>query len=88
MAENYKILYEQMKKMLDMYQDEIVPNLRKELDKRVKLVYCRDCAWYREDDPEYRGTCVNPHCGKSYYGCHVAEEHYCSFGERRSNEKG
>ena len=57
MAENYKLLYEQMKKMLEMYQDEIVPNLRKELDKRVNLVYCRDCAWYREYDPEYKGIC-------------------------------
>ena len=49
MAENYKLLYEQMKKMLEMYQDEIVPNLRKELDKRVEVVYCKDCDWYRED---------------------------------------
>lgn len=29
MAENYKFLYEQTKKMLTMYQDEIVPGLRK-----------------------------------------------------------
>lgn len=29
MAESYKHLYEQMKKMLTKYQDEIVPGLRK-----------------------------------------------------------
>lgn len=32
MAENYKQLYEQMKKMVDMYQDEIVPGFRKTTD--------------------------------------------------------
>lgn len=31
MAENYKHLYQQMKKMVDMYQDEIVPGLWKEI---------------------------------------------------------
>ena len=29
MAENYKNLYAQMKKMVEQYQDEIVPGLRK-----------------------------------------------------------
>ena len=29
MAENYKHLYAQMKKMVEQYQDEIVPGLRK-----------------------------------------------------------
>lgn len=38
MAENYKALYEQMKKMVSLYQDEIVPNLRKEFDKRMEVV--------------------------------------------------
>lgn len=32
MAENYKQLYEQMKKMVAMYQDEIVPGFRKTTD--------------------------------------------------------
>ena len=31
MAENYKLLYEQMKKMVAVYQDEIVPGLRDQL---------------------------------------------------------
>ena len=33
MAENYKILYEQMKKMVEKYQDDIVPGLRRVIDR-------------------------------------------------------
>ena len=33
MAENYKILYEQMKKMVEKYQDDIVPGLRRDIDR-------------------------------------------------------
>lgn len=33
MVENYKHLYEQTKKMLAMYQDEIVPGFRKTIEK-------------------------------------------------------
>ena len=32
MAENYKHLYEQMKKLVGMYQDEIVPGMRKQIE--------------------------------------------------------
>lgn len=32
MAENWKHLYEQMKKMVAVYQDEIVPGLRKQVE--------------------------------------------------------
>ena len=32
MAENYKHLYEQMKKMLTMYQDNLVPGFRQKID--------------------------------------------------------
>jgi hypothetical protein len=32
MAENWKHLYEQMKKMVAMYQDEIVPGLRQQVE--------------------------------------------------------
>ena len=42
MAENYKMLYEQMKKMLEMYQDEIVPKLREELEKRRPIIDTSD----------------------------------------------
>lgn len=32
MAENYKHLYEQMKKMVTMYQDELIPGLRAQIE--------------------------------------------------------
>ena len=48
----------------------------------VPVVRCEKCDWYREDG----SICVNPKCGKSYYGCRVPEQHFCSYGERRSDE--
>ena len=86
MAENYKILYEQMKKMLDMYQDEIVPNLRKELDKRVNLVYCRDCKhWQHIGDGT--GDCTN---ARFHLDGHADPsmklDDFCSCGERRTDD--
>ena len=47
----------------------------------VEVVRCKDCDWYREDG----GICVNAKCSKSYYGCRVREQHFCSYGERRSD---
>ena len=41
MAENYKHLYEQTKKMLTMYQDELIPGVRKtiaELEEKSKWI--------------------------------------------------
>lgn len=46
----------------------------------VPVVRCKDCAW-RYDDSD----CLNPKCGKSWYGCPVTDEHYCSYGERRAD---
>ena len=45
----------------------------------VKVVRCKDCDWHSESD----GVCTNPKCGKSWYGCPVPDEHYCSYGEWR-----
>lgn len=36
MAENYKHLYEQTKKMLAMYQDELIPGFRKKIEELEK----------------------------------------------------
>lgn len=44
----------------------------------VEVVRCRDCDWNDRD-----GRCMNPKCGKSWYGCPVPNKHYCSYGERR-----
>lgn len=49
MAENYKHLYEQMKKMVENYQDVIVPGLRNviaDLDiNRKDVGNCDGCYW-------------------------------------------
>lgn len=45
-------------------------------------VRCIDCTWYNK-----HGRCTNPHCGKSWYGCPVPSNHYCSYGEPWSNIK-
>ena len=47
----------------------------------VEVVRCKACDWYRKDG----SICVNPKCGKSWYGCRVPEQHYCSYGERKDN---
>lgn len=44
------------------------------------IVRCKDCAWYDEWD-----RCVNSHCTKSYYGCRVPKDHFCSYGERKDD---
>lgn len=49
----------------------------------VEVVRCNDCDWYRDDG----SVCVNPKCGKSWYGCRVPQEHYCSFGNRRTTNE-
>lgn len=45
MAENYKHLYEQTKKMLAMYQDELIPGFRKtieEMEAKSKWISVKD----------------------------------------------
>lgn len=82
MPTNYKLLYEQMRKMVEMYQDEIVPQMREMLDKRVEVVRCKDCkhltfgecyntAWDIRDGSY---TPVNPN-------------DFCSYGEREEDTK-
>ena len=46
----------------------------------VEVVRCKDCDWYDGR------VCVNAKCVKSWYGCRVSQEHYCSFGERRATD--
>lgn len=44
----------------------------------IQVVRCKNCNWYRDE-----GLCMNPHCGKSWYGCPVRPDHFCSYGERK-----
>ena len=50
MDENYKHLYTQMKNMVEKYQDEIVPGLRKVItemeENRVEVVHGRWVEWH------------------------------------------
>lgn len=48
----------------------------------VEVVRCKDCAWHDDED----NVCVNSRCSKSYYGCRVPREHFCSYGEKRDEE--
>lgn len=52
-------------------------------DAVAELVRCNSCDWYRKHEG---GICVNPKCVKSWYGCQVPSEHFCSYGERREGE--
>lgn len=81
MAENYKELYHWAKHMLDKYQDEIVPGLREQLAKRVEVVHCRECTWfkpYQKPVEDFDGRCV-------VHMCETDEEEYCSCGKRRDD---
>lgn len=52
-------------------------------DAMAELTRCGGCDWYRQNEGS---ICVNPKCGKSWYGCPVPPEHFCSYGERREGE--
>lgn len=54
------------------------------IESGVEVVRCKNCAWYRDEER----ICTNSHCTKSYHGCRVREEHYCSYGERKEQEDG
>ena len=85
MAENYKRLYEQMKKLVAMYQDEIVPGLRKTIEEmernRVEVVRCKDCIRWMKDVAgctDFVGRCA-------YANYMIGATGYCLYGERKEN---
>jgi hypothetical protein len=85
MAENYKHLYEQMKKMVAMYQDEIVPGMRKsieELEKNQIKVRCKDCQFSKYFEESGTRKCRTQ--GGLYRT--VQDDDFCSYGERREGE--
>lgn len=75
MAENYKLLYEQMKKLVAKYQDEIVPGLREQIESRVEVCRCKDCKHW---DKDFNW------CDKKRI--HMEADDFCSYGERREGE--
>ena len=54
----------------------------------VEVVRCKDCKW-RTDCDFYnkKGICVNRRYTAGRYGLEVPEQHFCSFGERKDDEK-
>ena len=86
MAENYKHLYQQMKKMVEMYQDEVVPGLRKTIEEmeqnRVEVIRCEECKhWWKKNE-----LCAHPKCRTGMVCVTEAPpNHYCSYGERKDN---
>lgn len=67
MKENYKHLYQQMKKMVEMYQDELVPNLWKLVEKREE-----ELVELRENFVEYVCSGINnpaPYCANRRNEC-------------------
>lgn len=77
MAENYKLLYEQMKKIVTEYQDKVVPCLReiiKYLEKNQIKVRCKDCKW--------RNTKGCPYI--NFNASAREDSDFCSDGERRT----
>lgn len=84
MAENYKELYHWAKYMLDKYQDEIVPGLREQLEKRVEVVRCKECK-HRDwrQNPEHgkvETVCKHP-CGLK----NPRKEGFCGYGVRKTD---
>ena len=89
MAENYKHLYEQTNKMLTMYQDELIPGFRKqieELEKNQVKVRCKDCKHY--DNSEGIQWChLNSKFAQWGTDWHsFPEDGFCSYGERKDND--
>ena len=87
MAENYKQLYEQMKKLVALYQDEVVPELREQLASRVEVVRCEDCKYYREGKIwEGIKFCFRLRCSDGEpVGYNFSADDFCSRGERKDN---
>ena len=78
MPDNYKHLYEQMKTMVEMYQDELVPGLRKKIEEleqsRVEVVRCKDCKHHDRCEMEDL---------LRFFDC--IENPYCAAGERKEH---
>jgi hypothetical protein len=82
---NWKQLYTNASIMLDKYQNEVVPQLREQLEKRAEVVRCKDCKHYqlRKPYPSYNATVKS--CCRSA-NIRVNEDDFCSYGERREGE--
>ena len=83
MAENYKRLYEQMKKMVAMYQEEVVPGLREQLGKRVEVVRCKACKHWAYDKYFEQHYCSSLK-GLRHF---ISPNDYCPHGAKMDGER-
>ena len=94
MAENYKHLYYEIKKLVELYQDEIVPGFRKAIrrleNNPAEVVRCKDCAHYHYDVRRRKNRCDHPlldfdiECYDHWID--TEPDDFCSRGERRTGE--
>jgi hypothetical protein len=92
MAENYKYLYEQMKKIVEKYHDVIEPGLRNTIDdlryNREEVIRCRACRFCkRHPTSDMVKICTNGQWNKEYHPL-VHDDDFCSYGERRAVDAG
>lgn len=96
MPNNYKHLYEQMRKLVEKYQDEVVPGLRKVIEdlenSRVEVVRCKDCKYWHEgtDWCDKHSHFVDSfgsfcHPDESLEWKMFDEDYFCKDGERKDN---
>ena len=82
MAENYKHLYETMENMVALYQDEIVPGLRKTIEEmernRVEVVRCKDCKHMKSISGMRWCDAWGDVNG-------MGDDGFCNYGERRED---
>ena len=98
MPENYKQRYEQMKQMVDLYQDEIVPRMREQiarLEENQVKVRCGECKYASSLPEKYIGMYeeITLHCvlcrgdnGDSFDLSAVTPDQFCDEGERSEGE--
>ena len=83
MAENYKHMYEQMKKMVALYQDEIVPGMREQLSKCVEVVRCKDCGHAHLTASNEAKYCDMWSLEDELY---LPPDFWCAYGERKDDD--
>ncbi len=85
MAENYKLLYGQMKKIVEIYQDMMVPSMREkieDLEQNQIPVRCKNCKhWCHMESG--MGDCTN---GRFHLDGHadptMKADDFCSCGAK------
>ena len=85
---NWKRLYTDASIMLDKYQNEVLPKLREQLEKRVEVVRCKDCKFAYINNfakVQEKALCNRwrNHDGNSVL---MQADDFCSYGERREGE--